>query len=37
METARDYSALLNGKQGGSTDIGPVLKEIDFMKQSIER
>jgi len=28
METARDYSAIVNSNKG-SGDIGPVLKELD--------
>ena len=36
METARDYSAIVNSNKG-SGDIGPILKELDQLKQSLER
>lgn len=36
METARDYSNLMNSNKS-SGDIGPILKEIDQLKQSLER
>lgn len=36
METARDYSNLMNSNKG-TGDIGPILKEIDQLKQSLER